>query len=51
MESLNMSQLPGFNVGGSIHVIVNNQVGFTTPPSLGRSSVNASDPCEFTVNS
>jgi 2-oxoglutarate decarboxylase len=43
MEQLQMSQLRAYRTGGTIHVVINNQVGFTTPPSEARSSVYASD--------
>ena len=42
-ESLNMSRLDGYRTGGAVHVILNNQIGFTTEPDQGRSTQYPSD--------
>ncbi len=48
METLQLAGLPGYRTGGTIHLVINNQIGFTTSPGLSRSSIYSTDAAHIT---
>lgn len=48
METLQLANLAGYRTGGTIHIVINNQVGFTTSPESGRSSIYSTDAAQIT---
>ncbi len=48
METLQLANLRGYRTGGTIHIVINNQIGFTTGPEAGRSSIYSTDAAQIT---
>jgi 2-oxoglutarate decarboxylase len=48
METLQLANLSGYRTGGTIHIVINNQIGFTTTPEASRSSIYSTDAAQIT---
>ena len=48
METLQLANLSGYRTGGTIHIVINNQIGFTTTPEAGRTSIYSTDAAQIT---